>query len=159
FVGGFDQIARLLIFDLLVWALLDRLHAAPGSQFDPEGMFGWTTYLAVALVGAAAVARAQSREAATRALLVPALSVAPFVMALLWLLSDVPWIRDWPKSAVIAALIVLLITGLRILRVAFGFVRTRTIWVAVCLIVVSPFLLDAFLLDTSLWVVPEQDTT
>ena len=159
FVRSFDQIALLLIFDLLVWAGLDRLHAEAGSRFELEGMFGWTTYLAVALVGAAVVARVQSREADTRALLVPGLSVAPFLMAFLWLLSDVPWIREWPKSAVIGALVVLLITGMRILRVAFGFVRARTTWVAVCLIVVSPFVLDAFLLDTSLWVVPEEEAT
>jgi hypothetical protein len=157
FVCSFDQIVLLLMFDLLVWAGLDRLHAEAGSKFDLEGMFGWTTYLAVALVGTAIIARVQSRDANTRALLVPGLSVAPFLMALLWLLSDVPLIRDWPKSAVIAALIVLLTTGLRVLRVAFGFVRTRTIWVAVCLIFLSPFVLDAFLLDTSLWVVPEQE--
>src|SRR2546430_12003326 len=47
------------------------------------------------------VARAHSRAADTRALLVPALSVAPFVLTLFWLASDRPLVQARPVTALV----------------------------------------------------------
>lgn len=156
FVRSFDQIALLLILDLLVWAGLDRLHAEPGAQLELDGLFGWAAYLLTGLLGAALIARVQSREANTRALFVPALSAAPFIMIVLWLLSDVAVVRSRPLLSIFAALIYLVFVGLRVLKAAYGWMRPRTVFFAIAVIVATPFVLDEFGLDTSLWLVADQ---
>jgi hypothetical protein len=157
FVRTFDQIVLLLILGLLVWAGLDRLHADPGAALQLDGLFGWAAYLLVALFAGALVARAQGAEADTRALLVPALSVAPYLFLLLWLLSDVPFIHDRPLLAVLAALAYLEVVGIRTVRAAFAGVRVRTVLLAAALILSVPFVLDSFGLDTRLWLTDETD--
>ncbi|MFI4926802.1 MAG: hypothetical protein ACHP7E_03825, partial [Burkholderiales bacterium] len=62
-----------------MWAVLDALHAPRHAELALDGLFGWTCYLLLALLAAGLIARVWSRAADTRALLVPALSVAPYV--------------------------------------------------------------------------------
>ena len=151
FVRSFDQCLQLLSVTLLSWAALDRLHADPGSTLQLDGLFGWAAYLLFGLLGGALIARAQSRDADTRALLIPALSAAPFLLVLLWLLSDLPSIRARPLLAVGLALSYLVYVGLRVLRAAYGRIRPRAALLAIAFIVVSPFVLDDFGLDMRLW--------
>jgi len=96
---SFDQVALLLLVNLLVWALLDKMHAPHGAPFELDGLFGWACYLLLGLFACALLARMQSRAADTRALLVPALAVAPFVMAAFWLIMDVAAVASRPLAA------------------------------------------------------------
>ena len=155
FVRTFDQAALLLILGLLVWAGLDWLHSDTGAVLQLDGVFGWAAYLLVGLFGSALIARAQDRHADTRALLVPALSAAPYVLLLLWFLSDIPFLHDRPLLAVAGALAYLEFVGLRTVRAAYGAVRVRSLLLAAALILAAPFVLDSFGLDTRLWLVDD----
>ncbi len=149
---SFDQLALLTLLSLLVWAVLDKVHAEAHAPLALDGLFGWACYLLLALAACALVARAQSRSAETRTLLVAALSVAPFVLALLWLLGDLPWVRAHPLVATAAALIYLAILLVRVLGAAFGLTRWRALALALVFLIASPWVLLNFNLDTRLWV-------
>lgn len=155
FVRTFDQAVLLLILGLLVWAALDWLHSDKGAVLQLDGLFGWASYLLVGFFAGGLIARAQDKQADTRALLVPALSVAPYVLLLLWLLSDIPFVHDRPILAVLVALAYLEFIGLRTVRVAYGTVRPRAVLLAAALILAAPFVLDSFGLDTRLWLVDD----
>jgi Peptidase C13 family len=157
FVRSFDQVLLLLVLSLLLWAGLDWLHAERGAQLQLDGLFGWAAYLMAGLLAAAWVARAQDPQTDTRALLVPTLAAAPFVLALLWLLSDTPFIRGRPLLAVSAALVYFELVGLRAIRAAYERPRRRAVLLAAALILAAPFVLDSFGLDTRLWLVDEAD--
>src|SRR5205823_4716589 len=64
----FDQIAALLAVNLALWAALDFLHSEPHAPLALDGLFGWACYLLLGLAAGALVARAESRDARTRAL-------------------------------------------------------------------------------------------
>jgi hypothetical protein len=149
---SFDQVALLLGLFLLVWVVLDKLHAQSGAPFALDGFFGWASYLLLALGACALVARTESRGANTRALLVAVLSVAPLVLTLFWLLSDLPPVRARPIAATAVGLIYLALLAVRVLGAAFGLVRPRAALLAVLLLIASPWVLATLNLDTRLWV-------
>lgn len=157
FERTFDQVVALLVLNLVVWAGLDALHAETDSQLVPDGLFGWACYLLFGLFACAVLARAHSREADTRAVLIPTLAVSPFVLLVFWLSTDVGQVRNRPTLAMLVALVYLCMLSLRIVRAAFGAVRTRTACVAIGLVLVTPAVLQALDLDTRLWV-PEEDS-
>ena len=157
FFVNFDQVVALLAVTLLVWALLDFLHAEPQAPLALDGLFGWACYLLLGLTGCAIVARAQSRSAPTRSLLVPVLAVAPFVLAMLWLAGDVPFVAQRPIASAVVALLYLVLLALRIVGAAFGPVRTSPALVAVVLILASPWIVGFLNLDTRLWVAEEEE--
>jgi len=159
FVRTFDQAALLFILGVLVWAVLDWLHSDNGAALQLDGLFGWTSYLLVGLFAGALIARVQDPQADTRALLVPALSVAPYVLLLLWWLSDIPFLRNRPVLSVLAALAYLEFVGLRTVRAAYVKPRRRTVLIAAAVILAAPFFLDSFGLDTRLWVVDDTQQT
>ena len=117
-----------------------------------DGLFGWACYLLLGLFACAILARVQSRAADTRALLVPALAVAPFVMAAFWLLMDVAAVASRPLAATIAALIYLVCLAVRVLGAAYGPVRLAPVLTALVLILSAPWALEQLNLDTRLWV-------
>jgi hypothetical protein len=155
FAVGFDQLAALVLVNLAVWAVLDRLHAERGAVFAADGLFGWACYLLLALIACALVARAHSRAAPTRSLLVPALAVSPCVLAALWLAGDLGWSVDHPLLATALAVAYLALLALRVLGAAFGPVRRRAALLAVAVVVAGPWVLAVLNLDTRLWVAPE----
>ena len=104
------------------------------------------------LAACALVARAQSRAAETRALLVATLAVAPFLLVLLWLAADLPVMRARPLLATILLLVYLALLALRVLGAAFGVVRARALALAMLLLLGSPWVLATLNLDTRLWV-------
>ena len=61
-----------------------------------------------------------SRAADTRALLVPLLSVAPYVLMIFWLLGDLGIVRAHPLAATAVAVVYLALLSLRVLGAAFG---------------------------------------
>jgi hypothetical protein len=157
FAVGFDQVAALLVVNLVLWALLDFVHAPRHVPLALDGLFGWACYLLLGLFACALLARMQSRAADTRALLVPALAVAPFVMAAFWLLMDVAAVASRPLAATIAALIYLVCLAVRVLGAAYGPVRLAPVLTALGLILMAPWALAQLNLDTRLWVAEEPE--
>ena len=117
-----------------------------------DGMYGWACYLLLGLFGCGLVARAQGREADTRGLLVPLLSVAPYALVLFWLAGDTSLVAARPWTAMLAGVVYLLVLTFRILRAAYGSVRARAAVVAILLVVTAPWVLATLNLDTRLWV-------
>ena len=156
---SFDQAAGLLAVTLATWAALDFLHAERGAPLALDGLYGWACYLLLGLAGCALTARAQGREADTRALLVPALAAAPFVLALMWLLPDAAIVERHPLLALVAGLVYLCVLALRTLSAAFGGVRRVAAIIACALVVLAPWVLGALDLDTRLWVAEEPGST
>lgn len=152
FVRNFDQLLALLLLNLLVWTGLDTLHAETGSQFMPDGIYGWASYLLLGLLGCALVARMQDREANTRAILIPALAVAPYALVVFWLSGDTAAVAARPWTALLVAVVYLLVLGTRILRAAYATVRFRAAFAAILLIMAAPWVLATLNLDTRLWV-------
>ncbi|MBV8877123.1 MAG: hypothetical protein JO158_05390, partial [Gammaproteobacteria bacterium] len=125
FLVSFDQLAALLAVNLALWALLDFLHAPPRAPLALDGLFGWACYLLLGLAACALTARAQSPAAETRALLVPALAAAPYVVILAALAAEMRWIARFPLIVTIVALAYLVTLALRVLGAAYGPVRWR----------------------------------
>ena len=157
FVVSFDQLVALLIVNLTVWAGLDALHAEAHAPLALDGLFGWTCYLLLALGACAVVARAHGRAADTRALLVPALAVSPFLLTIFWLASDRTLVQARPITALIVALIYMAVLCVRVLGAAYGPVRTRAALIALLLLLASPGVMGFLNLDTRLWVAEEPE--
>jgi len=148
----------LLSLDLLVWAALDTLHAEDGAQLRLDGLYGWGFYLLIALFACAIVARARSAEADTRSLLIPVLSVAPYVLTGCWLLGDVPAVQQHAYAATAAATAYCIALGIRTLQAAFGPLRWRPVLLAAAIIAAAPWALRAVDLDTRLWLIDDADS-
>jgi hypothetical protein len=131
---------------------LSTLHAETGSQLMLDGLYGWACYLLLGLFGCGLVARAQEREADTRGLLVPVLSVAPYALVVFWLSGDTSLVAARPGTATLVGVVYLLVLSFRILRAAYGFIRARAAIVAIALILLAPWMLATVNLDTRLWV-------
>jgi hypothetical protein len=137
--------------------LLDFLHAEPHAPLALDGLFGWACYLMLALGACTLVARAQSRAADTRALLVPLLAVSAFVLTAFWLALDLAPVERRPLAATAVALIYLAFLAARVLGAAYGPVRTRPLLVALVLLLASPLAFGLLNLDTRLWVAEEPE--
>jgi hypothetical protein len=146
----------LLELNLAVWALLDFLHSEANAPLALDGLFGWACYLLLAFAGCALVARVESSAANTRALLVPALSVSPYVLVLFWLASDRALVQAHPVAALVVALIYMCALTVRVVGAAFGPVLSRTAATAVALVLVAPWVMGFLNLDTRLWVAEEE---
>ena len=149
---GFDQVALLLLVNLMVWAGLDALHAPAHALLGLDGLFGWACYLLLGLAACALVARVHSRAADTRSLLVAVLSVTPFALVLFWLLSDLPALHAHPLGVTLVALAYLAFLTLRILGAAYGIVPARAALAALVLLFAAPYVVSVLNLDTRLWV-------
>ena len=154
---SFDQLAALLVVNLAVWVALDRLHAAPHAEFGADGLFGGACYLLLAFIACALVARAESRSAPTRALAVTVLAVSPWVLTLLWLAGDVPWIAARPLVTTLVELAWLVALAVRVLGAAFGPVRLAPALIAAALVLATPWVIGWLDFDTRLWVLPDTE--
>ena len=159
FVRSFDQLLALLLLNLALWAGLDTVHAGADSQLMLDALYGWACYLLLGLFACALIARAYSRDADTRALLIPALAVSPYVLVLFGLSADLPQVRARPVLAILAGLLYLIVLSLRVVHAAYGSVRTRAAITAIALVVLAPVALEALDLDTRLWVSDESQET
>ena len=151
-VVSFDQLAALLIVNLALWALLDYLHAEAHAPLALDGLFGWACYLLLGLTACALISRVHSRAAPTRALLVPALAVAPFVLIFFWLALDLRLVSAHPFGALALSLIYLCLLAWRVLGAAYGPVRAAPGLLALVLVLGSPWAFGFLNLDTRLWV-------
>ena len=159
FAHGFDQLALLLTLNLLVWAGLDTLHAEPRAQLALDGLYGWAFYLLLGLFACGVVARAYCRQADTRSLLIPLLSVSPYVLTVFWFADDLPYIAERPLRAIFAAIVYLLVLGIRVMQAAYSEVRRKAAIVACVFIMASPFVFLALNIDTRLWLTDDVDNT
>jgi hypothetical protein len=151
FARSFDQLGALLILSLLVWAGLDTLHAETGSELRLDGLYGWSFYILMGLFGCGLVARAYCRQADTRSLVIPVLSVAPYVLIAFWLLSDISWVNTHAGLQLVAAVLYLILLGVRAIQAAYTKAQAKAVAVAVVLIITSSVMLRALDLDTRLW--------
>ncbi len=156
---SFDQVAFLLLINLAIWALLDKAHAEPHAPLALDGLFGWACYLSIALGAIALVARVDSRDAQTRALITAVLAAAPFVLLIFWLVSDLPLTHARPLLVTGVALAYLAVLTVRVLGAAFGVLRIRTALIAVVLTLLSPSVMAGLNLDTRLWVADDSTAT
>jgi len=155
FVVGFDQLVALLGVSLAVWALVDFLLAPAHAPLALDGLFGWACYLLLGLGAVALTARAQSPAADTRALLVPLLAAAPYVLVVFSLASAVPWTARFPYLVALLAYAYLVCLAVRVLGAAYGPLRWRPVLIAIVLVLAAPSVLELLDLDTRLWV-PEE---
>lgn len=152
---SFGQIVVLLILNLLVWAGLDTLHAESGAQFAPDGLYFWACYLLLGLFACGLVARAQAPAADTRALLIPVLSVAPYVLILFWFATDLNFVVRHAALALVIGAVYLLVLSFRALQAAFGSMRPRAALVAMIMVLLAPWVMANMNLDTRLWELDE----
>ncbi|HUI60790.1 MAG TPA: C13 family peptidase [Steroidobacteraceae bacterium] len=158
FARSFDQLATLLLINLLVWAALDTLHAEEGSRLMLDGLYGWAFYLLIGLFACGIVARAYCRQADTRSLLIPVLAVAPCVLILFWLLSDTAWVATHPVTTLLLAVIYLLVLAVRVIQAAYSQTRPKAVVLAAVFVVAAPWVLQALNLDTRLWLTDDVDS-
>jgi hypothetical protein len=158
FAVSFDQLAALLALNLFVWALLDAIHADRLAELALDGLFGWTCYLLLGLLAAGIIARAYSRAADTRALLVPALAAAPYVLVMFWFAGDLRAAARHPLAATVLAVVYLCVLGVRVLGAAFGPLRTPAVALALAFIAATPWTLEFLNLDTRLWIAADVQT-
>ncbi len=134
-----------------MWAGLDTLHAEAGSQLRLDGLYGWSFYLLMALFACGLVARAYGRLADTRSLLIPVLAVSPYVLVAFWLMTDLPQVDSRPVLELVAAVLYLILLGVRVIQAAYATARGRAVLVATVFIIAAPLMLRALDLDTRLW--------
>jgi peptidase C13-like protein len=81
--------------------------------------------------------------------------VAPFVLILFWLASDLAWVAQRPITATVVALIYLALLSLRVVGAAFGPLRLAPATLAIVLTLAAPWAVGFLNLDTRLWVTEE----
>ena len=118
FVVSFDQVALLLAVNLALWTLLDFLHSPAHAPLALDGLFGWACYLLLGLAACALSARAQSKAAETRPLLVTVLAAAPFVLVVFSLAADLPVVARAPVVFTVLGLAYLVCLAIRVLGAA-----------------------------------------
>jgi hypothetical protein len=154
---SFDQVALLLTVNLALWALLDFLHSPAHTPLALDGLFGWACYLLLGLAACALTARAQTRAAETRPLLVTVLAASPFVLLAFSLASDLPLTARAPVIFTLLGLAYLVCLAIRVLGAAYGPVHWRAALTAIVLVLAAPSIAGVLDLDTRLWV-PEEPT-
>ncbi|MFL6604387.1 MAG: C13 family peptidase [Steroidobacteraceae bacterium] len=111
----------------------------------------------MALFGCGLVARAYCRQANTRSLLIPTLAVSPYVLTAFWLLGDLPQVESRPGLALVAAVLYLILLGVRVIQAAYTTARAKAVAVAIVFIIAAPPMLRALDLDTRLWLTDDID--
>jgi hypothetical protein len=111
----------------------------------------------MALFGCALVARAYSRQADTRSLLIPTLAVSPYVLIAFWLLSDLSQVESRPGLELVGAVLYLILLGVRVIQAAYTTARAKAVLVAIVFIIAAPLMLRTLDLDTRLWLTDDVD--
>ena len=134
-----------------MWAALDTLHAETGTELRLDGLYDWSFYLLLGFLAVALVARAYSRLGDTRSLLVPTLSVAPYVFVVFWFLTDIAFVDRHPAAELVVAVLYLILLSVRVIQAAYTAARARAVLVAVIFVIAAPFVMNSLDLDTRLW--------
>jgi hypothetical protein len=134
-----------------VWGALDTLHAETGSELRLDGLYDWSFYLLLGFLAIALVGRAYSRLGDTRSLLIPALSVSPYVFVVFWFLTDLATVDRHPAGALVLAQLYLILLSVRVIQAAYTTARAVAVLVAIIFVIAAPFLMRSLDLDTRLW--------
>jgi hypothetical protein len=111
----------------------------------------------MALFGCGLVARAYSRQADTRSLLIPTLAVSPYVLIAFWLLSDLPQVESRPAFELVGAVLYLILLSVRVIQAAYTTARAKAALVAIVFVIAAPLMLRTLDLDTRLWLTDDVD--
>ena len=154
---SFDQIVALLAITAALAFILDWQRAAPDARFSWYGLYTWNIWMVAGLWLCALVARSLGQRTDTRAMVVPALALAPWIVTLLWALEKVPLLSDNDTLWTVLVLVVLLHASLLVTRAAYGLMRPAGAFVILLaglgVVGASQYLY----LDTHLWYEPEED--
>jgi hypothetical protein len=134
-----------------VWGALDTLHAETGSELRLDGLYDWSFYLLLGFLAIALVGRAYSRLGDTRSLLLPALSVSPYVFVAFWFLTDLALVDRHAAGALVLAQLYLILLSVRVIQAAYTTARAVAVLVAIIFVIAAPFLMRSLDLDTRLW--------
>jgi hypothetical protein len=148
----------LLAVNLLVAFGLNWLFAEPDTSFELYRYYGWPVMLLGGFWTCALVVRLQGGAANTRTLLVGWLSVAPYVLATLCVIS--PLANYYPAIAAGLLLAVLVAMGVRATHVMLGPLRWRAIAALLVGAIVLPALLMFIEIDATRWDLsePQEET-
>jgi Peptidase C13 family len=140
-----------------VWAALDTLHAETGSELRLDGLYDWSFYLLLGFLAVALVARAYSRLGDTRSLLIPTLSVSPYVFVVFWFLTDIAFVDGHPAAELVLAVLYLILLSVRVIQAAYTTARAKAVLVAIIFVIAAPFVMRSLDLDTRLWLTDDVD--
>jgi len=116
-----------------------------------DGLYDWSFYLLLGFLAIALVGRAYSRLGDTRSLLIPALSVSPYIFVVFWFLTDVATVDRHPAGALVLARLYLILLSVRVIQAAYTTARAVSVLVAIIFVIAAPFLMRSLDLDTRLW--------
>jgi len=122
-----------------------------------DGLYDWSFYLLLGFLAVALVARAYSRLGDTRALLVPTLSVSPYVFVVFWFLTDIAFVDGHPGAELVLAVLYLILLSVRVIQAAYTTARARAVLVAIILVIAAPLMMRTLDLDTRLWLTDDVD--
>jgi len=151
FTSSFDQVAVLLAIVLSISACFDWLRAEPDATFTGYGVANWAFFLLIGFWACALAARLQSPRSDTRALLVPVLATSPYVVAVIFLLYQLPFAEAAPNTLAVVATAIAIAMSIRAIRAAYGMVRVGPLAVVMVTLVGVPWLVDALYINSSLW--------
>jgi hypothetical protein len=103
------------------------------------------------------VARAYSPQGDTRSLLIPILSVSPYVLAVFWFLTDVAWVERHPAAGLVLAMLYLIVLSVRVIQAAYTTARAKALFVAIVFVICDPLLMRSLDLDTRLWLTDDAE--
>lgn len=151
FVATFDQVIGLLAVILAVGAVLDWERAPAGATFDSDGLYSWALWLSMSVLVCALIARAQSAATETRKVLVVALSVAPWVIAILWALQKIPALAESDDAFSILMIATILVVGILVTRTSQGFLSVGPLIIVLVASMVLSRADQYIWLDTHTW--------
>jgi hypothetical protein len=155
FTPTFDHVIALLAIGLLTAFAFDWLRSDSDAEFGFYGLYAWAYYLLGGFWACALVARMQTPQANTRALLVAWLALAPYVIATIWLIYRLPFAQSRPLIAAGIAGGIVVGLSLRAVRVVFGYVRPGIFALVVVAVLGLPAFLGYLGIDETLWASPE----
>jgi hypothetical protein len=150
-VSTFDQVVGLLLVFLGVVAILDRATAGAHAVFNIFGAYTWSALLLAGLWICGLIARSTSKGADTRTLLVVALATAPWAVLATTLISLMPVLADHPEWYVYAVIAIVLWSGVRAIRAAYGFVQRKVLAVIAASLMAFILAQNTLYFDTHLW--------
>lgn len=149
--ASFDQVVALLIVFLGAVALLDRATAGATAMFNIFGAYTWSALLLLGLWICGLIARSTNEGADTRTLLVVALATGPWAVLATTLISLIPALADYPEWYVYALIAIVLWSGVRAIRAAYGFVGRKALAVIAVSLIAFVIAQNTLYLDTHLW--------
>lgn len=133
------------------------MHAETGAELRLDGLSEWSFYLLLGLLAVALVARVYSRQGDTRSLLIPVLSVSPYLLVVFWFLSDLAYLDSHPTVELVLALVYLVLLSVRVIQAAYTTARVSAVLAATILVIAAPWVMHGLDLDTRLWLTDDVD--